>query len=429
MIPRMFEITLLFGLGFIGLIIFYYAVSLQNMNSAQLDRLLSSKKEPAGRKGLPVTILIMGVRIAALALEMLFFILTALILLTKEMSVLRITVVVVAGFFLVVTGRLFLPASFPLRERDLLSSFERNLIIGCGYLFFPLSYTIDRLSHGAMKSLFPKTEDERITQAEEAIQSIIDAGEEEGIFHQEEGEMLQSIVEFSETIVREVMTPRIDLQAIDITESFESAIRLAVETNYSKIPAFRGGIDNIEGILYSKDLLNFWQTSPESVKLVDIIRPAYFVPETKRVRNLLREFQKEKIHMAIVVDEYGGVAGVATLEDLIEEIFGEIHDEYDVEEETIKSLGENRWAVDGKIDLEELGEVLDIEFPQDNYETLGGFLFDQMGHVPSPGEFHVFQNMKMEISEANERRIMKVIISAIPEHERKREGENSESES
>jgi putative hemolysin len=398
-------------LGIVSIALLYYAVSLQELNTSQLERLLGIKSKIGIYHAMKIPMIVMGVRIGGMFLELVFFAIMAICFFGNAISWTEILFYLSAGFVLVMCGRFLLPGFFPLRERESLNSLERGLCLLCGYLFFPLAYVVVHLSSGAVEFLFPKTEDERISQAEETIQSIIDAGEEEGIFHQEEGELLQSIVEFSETIVREVMTPRIDLAAIEISASLSAAVKLAVDSKYSKIPVYRERIDHIEGILYAKDLLRYWQTNPESIKLEDIIRPAYFVPETKRVRNLLREFQKEKIHMAVVVDEYGGVAGVATLEDLLEEIVGEIHDEYDVEEPAIQAIGDNEWLADGKADLEEIEELLDLEFPDDNYETLGGFLFDQLGRVPRPGEVAYYQSVKMRIQEANERRILKVVIS------------------
>jgi putative hemolysin len=421
----------LWGLGFIagsgltGMFLLYYATSLPSLNSTQLERMFQLKDKDLLYKGLYLHILITGVRVAALLSEILFF--SSIIILWFEQSRNLYAYLLFIGIALIfiLFSRIFLPQGFPLKERDTLSSVETLILLFCGYLFFPIAYVLDKVTQSTLRIFFTKTEDERISQAEEAIKSIIDVGETGGIFHQEEGELLQSIVEFSETIVREVMTPRIDLQAIEITETLDAAIKLAVETNYSKIPAYRDRIDDIEGILYSKDLLRYWKKL-EPVKLLDIVRPAYFVPENKKVRNLLREFQKDKIHMAIVVDEYGGVAGVVTLEDLLEEIVGEIHDEYDDEEEMIKSIDSSTWLVDAKVDLEELGEILEIEFPENNYETLGGFLFDQLGRVPLAGEIHSYQSIQMEIKEANDRRIVKVIVRRIRPQKRESAEENEQ---
>ncbi|HPQ41053.1 MAG TPA: hemolysin family protein [bacterium] len=271
-------------------------------------------------------------------------------------------------------------------------------------------------------ALSPRSEDERMAQAEETIRSIIDAGEKDGVFLSDEGEMLQSILEMSETIVREVMTPRIDLQAVEISSSIDDFIAKVVETGFSKIPVYQERVDNIVGILYAKDVLQYWRNKDTDVTLDTLKRAATFVPETKRISILLREFQNEKKHLAIVVDEFGGVAGLVTIEDLLEEIVGEIHDEYDQEQETIRNISENAWEVAARIDLDELGEEIDFEFPDDNYETLGGFLFHKFGRIPVPGESYVHENLTFKVIKANDRRIETVLISVEPKRNGKKNG-------
>ena len=402
-------ISILSTLQFLlALYLLYYAVALQSIPIPQLERLIGPRDTAGSSNYLRIRLI--GVRIVAIFMEVTFFLGLALQIRLSVTDPVRIALFIGLGLTFEIIARIFLPLSLPLRERDSFNRFERGVLEFCGLVCYPVAIALSRLSEGTVNLLFPKTDNERMAEVEETIQSIIDVGEACGIFKADDGEMLQSIVEFSETIVREVMTPRIDMMTIDINRPLDEFIDLIVESSYSKIPAYRGRIDNIIGVLFAKDTLRYWGPDRSEVKLEDILRPVSFIPETKKVRDLLREFQKDKVHIAIVVDEYGGVAGLVTIEDLLEEIVGEIHDEYDEEESLIQPQEDGSWIVDARIDLDELGEIIGIEFPDENYETLGGFLFDQMGRIPAPGEKHRFNALAIEIIEANERRILKVLL-------------------
>ncbi len=399
-------ISVLFTFQFLlALFLLYYAVALQSLPIPQLERLIGQRDSGSSSNYLRIRLI--GVRIVAIFMEVTFFLGLALQIRLSISDPYRIALFVGLGLTFEIIARIFLPLSLPLRERESFNRFERGVLELCGVVCYPIAIALIRLSEGTVNLLFPKTDNERMAEVEETIQSIIDVGEAGGIFKADDGEMLQSIVEFSETIVREVMTPRIDMMTIDINRPLDEFIDLIVESSYSKIPAYRDQIDNIIGVLFAKDTLRFWGPDHSDVKLEDILRPVSFVPETKKVRDLLREFQKDKVHIAIVVDEYGGVAGLVTIEDLLEEIVGEIHDEYDEEESLIHLQDDGSWIVDARIDLDELSEIVGIEFPDENYETLGGFLFDKMGRIPAPGEKHRFDALAIEIIEANERRILK----------------------
>lgn len=398
--------------SFSALFLLYYAVAIQSVPIPQLDRLVRKSDTPGNLDSLRIQVI--GVRLAALLMEVVFFLGLAVQFNVTVHNPTRLILFVFIGMAFEILGRIFFPQSLPMRERDAFNALERGVFRICGIICYPISAILFHLSESTVNLLFPKTDTERMAEVEETIKSIIDVGEAGGIFKEADGEMLQSIVDFSETIVREVMTPRIDMMTINMAQPLDEFIQMIVESSYSKIPAYRDRIDNIEGILFAKDTLRFWNSSDAPVKLEDILRPAYFVPETKKVRDLLREFQKEKVHIAIVVDEYGGVAGLVTIEDLLEEIVGEIHDEYDEEESLIHPQSADSWIVDARMDLDELGDIIGIEFPDENYETLGGFLFDQMGCIPAPGETHQFGVLSFEILEANERRILKTLLRKPP---------------
>ncbi len=226
-------------------------------------------------------------------------------------------------------------------------------------------------------------------------------------------EMIHSIVEFSDTDVREIMVPRTDMVCINETDSLATLRRLVKEKGHSRIPLFREDIDNVLGLIHVKDLLNYdAKGKGGEPKLNDLARPAYFVPESKQLPDLLKEFKKEKYHMAIVLDEYGGTAGLVTLEDVIEEIVGDIQDEYDREAPLIRKIDERHFAINAKIDLHELNESLQIDLPTEgDYETLGGFILSLTGYVPEEKETVPFANYRFTVEKLDRNRIVNVRLS------------------
>jgi gliding motility-associated protein GldE len=257
----------------------------------------------------------------------------------------------------------------------------------------------------------------RLLLSEEELRSIVDMGEEKGTLQQDEKEMIHSIFEFSETTVKEIMIPRIDMVCISTDSKLNSLLNLIKKYLHSRIPLYREKVDNIIGIIYAKDLLPFVnRRSNGDVNLEKLARPAYFVPEQKKIDELLREFQSQRIHMAIVVDEYGGTSGLVTLEDIIEEIVGEIQDEHDSEQPLYQQIKENEYLVDGGMDLEEMNEELQLNLPtEEGVETLAGFLFGLFGSVPKEKQSVSYENYKFVIEKVIRRRIkrVKIIIGKI----------------
>jgi CBS domain containing-hemolysin-like protein len=248
--------------------------------------------------------------------------------------------------------------------------------------------------------------------SEEDIQSIIDVGEEEGVIDQEEHEMIHGIFELKQAVVREVMIPRTDIKCVSTKAKIEDVIELIISEGHSRIPVFEGKIDNVVGIVYAKDLLKFRGKDDEEIPLERVMRQPYFIPETKRLEELLKEFKTKRIHMAIVVDEYGGLSGLVTIEDLIEEVFGEIEDEYDRRAEgRIIPLEDGSISVDAKLEIEELERYFDVDIQKENFETVGGFIFHLLGRVPKAGEKLTFGVLVMSIESADGRRIGRVRIS------------------
>jgi len=232
------------------------------------------------------------------------------------------------------------------------------------------------------------------------------------VIDQEEHEMIHGIFELKQAVVREVMIPRTDIKCVSTKAKIEDVIDLIISEGHSRIPVFEGKIDNVVGVVYAKDLLKFWGKDDEEIPPERVMRQPYFIPETKRLEELLKEFKTKRIHMAIVVDEYGGLSGLVTIEDLIEEVFGEIEDEYDRRAEgRIIPLEDGSISVDAKLEIEELERYFDVEIQKENFETVGGFIFHLLGRVPEAGEKLTFAGLIMSIEAADGRRIGRVRIS------------------
>jgi putative hemolysin len=226
----------------------------------------------------------------------------------------------------------------------------------------------------------------------------------------DERRLLQSIVEFSDTLAREVMTPRPDIVAIAEDARIADLRALFREQEYSRIPVFKENLDNILGVIFVKDLIRLADDTKDSDSILPLLRPATFVPETKRVSDLLKEFQRKQVQLAIVVDEYGGTAGLATLEDLLEEIVGEIRDEYDVEAEPVVEVGQGTYVFSGKANFAEVRDRLHVEIEPEGFETVGGYVLTRVGRVPSVGETFDLDGLVVEVVEAERRRIHRVKI-------------------
>jgi CBS domain containing-hemolysin-like protein len=250
----------------------------------------------------------------------------------------------------------------------------------------------------------PETDEEQ----GEAAQAYIEAGAQEGLIEGDERRLIQSIVEFGDTRVREVMTPRPDIVAIRAEATLGDLRALLREQAYSRVPVYKESLDNILGVVFVKDLVQL--TDADERTVAAIMRPAYVVPETKPVSDLLREFQHRRVQIAIVVDEYGGTAGLVTLEDLLEEIVGEIRDEYDEESEPIVDLGGGVFAFSGKVDIDELADRLDVAIAREGFETVGGYLLARLGRVPAVGETLDIDGLGVEVLEAERRRVTKVRV-------------------
>jgi CBS domain containing-hemolysin-like protein len=279
----------------------------------------------------------------------------------------------------------------------------------------PLTAALVRLGTVRRERTSPPSPEAEEQQGE-AAQAYIEAGEQEGLIEGDERRLIQSIVEFGDTLVREVMTPRPDIVAIRAEATLGELRTLLREQAYSRIPVFKESFDNILGIVFVKDLIQL--TGAEERAIPTLMRPAHFVPETKPVADLLKEFQRQQVQIAIVVDEYGGTAGLVTLEDLLEEIVGEIRDEYDEESEPITDEGGGVFVVSGKVDIDALGDCLGVAIAREGFETVGGYLLARLGRVPAVGEVLDVDDLSIEVLEAERRRVNKVRLrrrEAVPD--------------
>ena len=251
--------------------------------------------------------------------------------------------------------------------------------------------------------------------SEEELQELIDASEQQGIIDEGEGDMLQSILELDETILREIMVPRTDMVCVDAEAPFGNILKAILSSGHSRIPVYKNNIDNIIGLVYAKDLLRFWGRPIDTILLTEIMRPPFLVPESKQVSVLLREFQAACVHIAIVIDEYGGTSGLVTIEDLIEEIVGEIQDEYDHREEWLVKQSDGSLLIDGRLNIEDFEEYFDIEVAREKFDTLGGYIVEQFGRVPAVGEQIQIGDFDMLIEQGDQRAIRQIrIISTSP---------------
>ena len=279
-------------------------------------------------------------------------------------------------------------------------------ITAASWLLVPLAIPI--------RKIFGTREKTQVEPAtEEEVQAYIDVGREEGILEKGEEKLLMSIVDFGDTRVREVMTPRTDVVSIEESESVEALAALFVATKYSRVPVVRGSIDKVVGTVHVKDL--FYAMRRGTVRAIaEVLREAYFVPESKKVSELLGEFQRRHLWMAIVVDEYGGVSGLVTVEDLLEEIVGEISDEHEDEREAVTRAAENAYSVSGRENIATVRELFGRGPEEEEFSSIGGFLAARLGHIPRPGESHRESDLLFTVEEADRRRVHRVRVEAAP---------------
>ncbi len=262
----------------------------------------------------------------------------------------------------------------------------------------------------------PEEEDTDGEVSEEELLALAEEAAASEVIDEDERALIESIIEFGDTVVAQVMVPRTDMITVDSTFQVGAGIEVVILNGYSRVPVVGDGIDDVVGIVHAKDLMRSERDHGDATHVTEVMREARFVPESKRIAQLLREMQAETFHIAIVVDEYGGTAGLVTLEDLIEEVVGEIVDEFDVEQPMIERVGTGRLRINGRVPLDDLGDELGVELPDGEWSTVGGLIFNTLGHVPEIGESLDVDGHRFLVERVQGRRIARVLVSALPPH-------------
>lgn len=321
----------------------------------------------------------------------------------RGISIVIITIIL--SFFTLVFGEL-VPKRIGMKYYEKIAFSTIGIIRVISIIAAPFVKILTNATNFVSK-VFGIPEEDEETVTEEEIKMMIDEGEEKGTIEQEEKEMIHNVFQFNDITVSEVMTPRKDVYAIDIDSRIEEIIRELNEYKYSRIPVYEETIDNIKGVMFVKDLLKYYINN-EPISIRNLVREVYFIPESKPINDLLKELQKNKMQMAIVIDEYGGTAGIVTMEDLIEEIVGNIFDEYDDVEEEYKKIDENTYLINGSVSISDLKKILNTEIPDGDYETLSGYLLELTGKFPEEEESQVIEteNIIYKIEEYEDKRIL-----------------------
>ncbi|MBT4482054.1 MAG: HlyC/CorC family transporter [Candidatus Latescibacteria bacterium] len=287
---------------------------------------------------------------------------------------------------------------------DTVSRFAYFLVI-FHKMLFPLTFLLERIL-----TIFIKKSKEMAAK-EEALIELVKSESEDGVIEREEKDMIQSVLDFSDTTVREVMVPRIDIVAVEKGISVDELIALFEKEGHSRIPVYDKSIDNIMGVIYAKDILPIIaEKGKDNFLVTGTMRKAFYVHETKKISLLLKEFKKAKVHIAVVVDEYGGTAGIVALEDVLEEIVGEIQDEYDHDERDYLWINDRTVLMDAGLDVDDVNEIIHTNIPREDFDTLAGFVYHLLGVIPSGGEEFRWENISFTVRETNKNRISKVLV-------------------
>ena len=304
-----------------------------------------------------------------------------------------------------------MPKLLAIRHTAVFARLARGPVKLLVMVLYPLGSLIYGLTHLVTRLLGIRPE--RMFTSEEELKDLAEVGYDRGTLAQSETEIIHSIFEFGDTAVHEIMTPRVDVLALEARSGLEEVLELIRTRQVSKIPIYKEAIDDIRGILFAKDILPYVNGPHPDVNLLRLSRPPFFVPESKRVVSLLQDFKDRRTNVAIVVDEFGGTAGLVTLEDVVEEVLGELRDPFDLEEVEVRPIGQDEFLVDAGVALDDLGDRLPHAFPDDrDYDTLGGFLFDRFDRIPSVGQWIMDGGRRFTVKTLEGNRIAKVHIGA-----------------
>ena len=317
--------------------------------------------------------------------------------------------VIVVTIILLIFGEI-IPKTFAIVKSDKLANLLAKILDVVIRLIYPITFIFLQMTKFIIKILPIKKEE--IFDSEEELKMLAEIGEEEGTLKQTESDMIQSVFEFKNKLIKEILTPRVDVIALNSTDTLDIAMDMIIEKKYSKIPIYKESIDNIRGILYAKDIIPYLIGSRPKIDILKLAREPYFVPETKPIDELLEEFKQKKTNIAVVVDEWGGTSGIITLEDVVEEVMGELSDPFDSEEYKVIKQKDGSIIVDGSIKIYDLEENLEIDFPEDReYDTLAGLILDLKGDIPKKGQVVTFEKYSFKVIKIVSNRIDKIEIN------------------
>ncbi|MGN0569400.1 MAG: hemolysin family protein [Candidatus Fimenecus sp.] len=327
-----------------------------------------------------------------------------------------VVITLVMSYFSLVLGEL-VPKKIAMQKSEKMAFMAAPVLTFVAAATRPVVKFLSLSTNGVLRimGIDPHADEETVT--EEEIRMMVDVGGEKGVIEDSQKEMIDNIFEFDDIDVADIMTHRTDMVCVDVEEGLSEAVKLSIENGFSRIPVYEEDSDNIIGIIYVKDFLKYVGTSlPKTKSIKDIMREAYYVPETKRCGELFSEMTEKRVQMAIVVDEYGGTAGIVTLEDVLESIVGNIQDEYDQESDEFSIIDDKTFTVDGITDIEEVEEHIGKTFPEGDYDTIGGYIISVLGFLPQDGEMNevTFENIKFTVLNVEDRRIGKVKVEILP---------------
>jgi len=337
----------------------------------------------------------------------------ASVLATKIMKTLfdSVEIAITTGvmtFIILICGEIT-PKTFAKNNAQTVAIFNSKILKYIYYLIYPITYIMASIVNVILKITGGRN-DNNTKLTEDELEFLIDIGEKEGVLDVTKGAMLASIFDISDINIKEVMIPRIDVKAINENSSKEDLVKLLQTAEYSRIPVYRDSLDNIVGILYLKDIIRFVDSNFNMTDVIKLLKEPLFVPETKKVDTMLKEFQKSRLHLAVVIDEYGGTAGIITMEDILEEIVGDIFDEFDTYTDEVSKIDDNIFLVDARMDIDDFCEEFDIEKTEDmgDYETLGGFIFNIAGEIPSVGDSFDWYGYRFTVKSMQDRKLIKI---------------------
>ena len=440
------QIVILFALIFVNAFFAMSEMAVVTLNDNKIDKMAEQGNKKAKQikkltentssflSTIQIGVTLAGFLTSATAAQSFAVILTDAIAKTPVVNVIPLGVVsgfstvvitLVMSYFSLVLGEL-VPKKVAMSNPEKMAFMAAPVLVFVAKVTNPIVRFLSFSTNAVLRlmGIDPRADEEVVT--EEEIRMMVDVGGEKGVIEDTQIEMINNIFEFDDIDVADIMTHRTDMVCIDGNEPLTEAVKLSIENGFSRIPVYEEDPDDIVGIVYIKDFLQYVGSDlPKTKTVKDMMRPAYYVPETKRCGELFKEMTEKRMQMAVVVDEYGGTAGIVTLEDVLESIVGNIQDEYDQEDEEISIIDETTFEVDGITDIEEVEEHTGKKFPEGDYDTIGGYVISVLGFLPQDGEMNevFFENVKLTVLNVEERRIGKVKVEILPEQKKEEETE------